>query len=143
MSGNLVHCSERINGNSDGNSDTWFQCLAQYSARTVIRSFVLAIHAVVVVALTSLSGCASYGAMTLDRDRLDFTAAVANSWKQQTLLNIVKPRYADTPMRGCHRLSPAISLPDSKRNDFSNMPGSLLGLLAGIYIDSPPSRTCR
>ena len=51
-----------------------------------------------VLMLCVVTGCSSIGPSTVNRDRFDYITAISESWKQQLLLNIVRLRYADTPV---------------------------------------------
>lgn len=44
-----------------------------------------------------LAGCSSIGPRTVPRDRADYSNTISDSWKRQTLMNIVKLRYLEPP----------------------------------------------
>jgi hypothetical protein len=54
----------------------------------------------IAVSLLSLlvTTCTSIGPGMVPHDRIDYGTSIGNSWKEQTLLNIVKLRYADMPI---------------------------------------------
>jgi len=48
--------------------------------------------------LVLLAGCHSVGPTLIERDHFDYNAAIANSWKEQMLLNMVRLRYGEAPV---------------------------------------------
>jgi hypothetical protein len=53
--------------------------------------------AVILTALLGVSGCKHIGPGTILEDRIPYNVAIVESWKEQTLLNIVRLRYVDVP----------------------------------------------
>jgi hypothetical protein len=85
----------------------------------------------------------------VDRDRLAYAQALTGSWKEQTLLNIVKLRYADTPVFlevssviSSYQLQSQLSLLGTVSSNLTpNIPdtvgrGVTLGA-TGIFTDKP------
>lgn len=50
------------------------------------------------VSVLLFAGCTGIGPQTIARDRFDYVSAISDSWKRQTLLNLIKTRYLDAPV---------------------------------------------
>lgn len=100
------------------------------------------------IALTA-SGCNSIGPSTVSRDRINYETAIGDSWKQQTLLNIVKLRYGDFPVFmeiaqviAGYQLQTTVAAGFSAQNYITSSVGgpAAIGGSAGVgatYIDRP------
>ncbi|WP_421567176.1 hypothetical protein [Stenotrophomonas sp. PD6] len=53
---------------------------------------------VVAASLLLVQGCTSIGPKSIPRDRIEYSTVMGDSWKEQTLLNIVRLRYVDAPV---------------------------------------------
>ena len=53
---------------------------------------------VLLASLAVSTGCKSLGPRSVPHDRFEYSASMSESWKRQTLLNIVKLRYLDPPI---------------------------------------------
>ena len=94
-------------------------------------------------------GCQHYGPRSIVADRIEYNEAIATSWKEQTLLNIVKLRYMDTPffidvpqitggytLQGTATANGGIFPPVSPLASFAQQLGGSLNL-QGSYQDRP------
>jgi hypothetical protein len=109
--------------------------------KTIRTQYLLAVALVSALAST---GCQHLGPKTVAVDRFDYSAAIADSWKQQTLLNIVKLRYMDLPvfmdvasvvsgysMQTGVSVNGTLSSDKAVQGDFASMGGH------AIYTDRP------
>src|SRR6201993_1202421 len=96
----------------------------------------------------AVAACASIGPGTVSHDRIDYATSIGNSWKEQTLLNIVKLRYVDMPIfLEVGQVIAGYQLQSALTGSFTagNFNSSVIGpftaagtaTAAGTYIDRP------
>lgn len=94
-------------------------------------------------------GCTHLGPRSIVADRVPYNEAIAASWKEQTLLNIVKLRYGDTPffidvpqitsgytLQRQATVNGGVFPPTNPAASFAQQLGGTLNL-QGIYQDRP------
>jgi len=113
--------------------------IAGNPARQVIRKF-----RVCLAVCALLAGCTSLGPTTIVADRFDYSAAIADSWKQQALLNIVKLRYLDLPVFvdvasvvSGYSLQTGVSVNGTLSTDRAVQGNFLAAGVQGVYTDRP------
>jgi hypothetical protein len=103
----------------------------------------------IVLGLLALTGCHHYGPPSIVADRIPYNHAIASTWTEQTLLNIVRLRYMDTPffvdvpqmtsgytLQGTATGNAGIFPPVCPLASFAQQLGATLNLQAG-YQDRP------
>ena len=89
MNTNLAAADARLAGDAAGRRER-----PEWVSRPLIRRYA-SLGALVLLALT---GCAHVSPERINVDRMDYGQVIAESWKRQTLLNVVRMRYADAPV---------------------------------------------
>ena len=95
-----------------------------------------------------VAACGSIGPATVSHDRIDYATAIGKSWKEQTLLNLVKLRYGDMPVfLEVAQVIAGYQLQSAIGGSFTagNFSGSIIGPFAasgaanaaGTYTDRP------
>ncbi len=104
---------------------------------------------IAVCTLLAMAGCKSIGPGQVPQDRFDYSAGIGESWKSQTLLNIVKIRYIDPPIfvdvgqivasrSLAQNLSASANVPVYNGGNPSGSIAGTFGLSgSGTYIDQP------
>ncbi len=104
----------------------------------------LNLAAAVLIGLLAVTGCQSIGPGSVPRDRSDYSSSIGDSWKRQTLLNIVKLRYVDPPIFvdvgqivAGYQLQLGASVGGQVSTERAIQGNSLILNGAGTYIDRP------
>jgi hypothetical protein len=94
--------------------------------RILISTFRIINYAAIILLTWFISGCSTVSPTKITTDRKDYGEVLAESWKQQTLLNVVRLRYDDAPV--FLQISSIIS---------SNSVGGSVNASAGVALPTP------